>query len=238
MIDAGTTLSMSSAVLAGLAGSSHCLTMCGGLAGALGMRARATTVNPLGALRVATTYQAGRIGGYTVAGLLFGLFGAALQRILDLSRLILPIRVASGLLLVLVALRILFAWNALRRLERLGANFWTQLQPLVTRTSVLGDTARAAALGLPWGWLPCGLVYSMLLFAALSGSTLRGGAIMLAFGIGTMPSMLTGTLLATTLHRLLAQTWPRMMSGSLLLLSGLWFTVAALQSVGHLHHHQ
>jgi sulfite exporter TauE/SafE len=211
--------------------------MCGGLASALGMRARATAINPSGALRVAVIYQAGRLGGYTLAGLLCGLFGAALQRVLDLSSLIVPIRVASGVLLVLVALRILFAWNALRWLERLGANFWKQLQPLVRRTSALSDTARAAAMGLLWGWLPCGLVYSMLLFAALSGSALRGGAIMLAFGIGTMPSMLTGTLLASTLHRLLTQRWPRMTSGALLLLSGLWFASAALQSMGHLHHH-
>jgi len=236
MIDATATMSAPAALLAGLAGSAHCLTMCGGIASALGMRARATAINPAGTLRVALTYQAGRLSGYTLSGLLVGLFGETLQRVLNLSNLIVPIRVASGVLLVLVALRVLFSWNALRSLEHLGAQFWRHLQPLIRHTSTLSDTSRAAAMGLLWGWLPCGLAYSMLLFAALSGDALRGGAIMLAFGIGTLPSMLSGTLLASALHRLLAQRWPRLMSGSLLMLSGMWLMFAALQTVSHLHH--
>ena len=237
MPDAVNTITLWAALVAGIAGSAHCFTMCGGLASALGMHARATAANSQAVLRTAFVYQAGRLGGYAFAGALFGLFGATLQQVLDLSRLAIILRVASGVLLILVAARVLFAWNALRWLERFGARIWLKLQPLARRTGGLSGIAQAALLGMLWGWLPCGLVYSMLLFAAFSGDALNGAAIMIAFGAGTLPSMLTGTVLASELHRLLAQRWPRTVSGVLLMTFGAWLAFAALQSAGVTHHH-
>lgn len=215
-------ISLTAAFIAGIAGSAHCFGMCGGMAGALGMRARATASSAAGAVFNASLYQFGRIGGYAFAGLLCGIAGATLQSMFDLMRLGATLRIASGVVLILLGLRILIRWNALAWLERLGARFWSKLQPLAHRAARTEGKSRALLLGFVWGWLPCGLVYSMLMFAATSGEALQGATIMMAFGLGTLPSMLTSSLLASQLQRLLAQRWPRIVSAVLLILFGAW----------------
>jgi uncharacterized protein len=211
--------------------------MCGSLAGAFGMRARAVSANPSGAFGNALSYHFGRLSGYTVAGAICGLLGATLQAVLDVARIGSWLRIASGVLLLLIALRMLSPWNPLRWLETLGAKFWRGLQPLTQKTGALNGRAQAVALGFLWGWLPCGLVYSMLLFAALSGNALHGGAILLAFGLGTVPAMLTSTVLASQVQRLLRNRWPRFASGILLFLLGAWMVWISLPAAEHMHHH-
>lgn len=227
------TVSFAAALLAGLAGSMHCLAMCGGMAGALGMRAKASG----GSHRQALLYQAGRIGGYTVAGALVSAFGATALHAFDLGQLSFALRVASGIFIVLVGSRLLLRWNPLAPLERWGARFWQRLRPLAQRAARGNDTASALWLGFLWGWLPCGLVYSMLLFAAMSGNVRTGAGIMLAFGLGTLPSMLAGSFLAAQLQRLLSSRWPRLASGAALVTFGVWIAVAGLQvhAGGHVH---
>lgn len=237
MTDASAVISLSAAFIAGIAGSAHCFAMCGGLAGALGMRARATSSSAGAAFGNALSYHAGRLSGYTVAGAICGLIGATLQAVLDLARIGSVLRIASGVLLVLIALRMLSPWNPLRWLETLGAKFWRRLQPFTLGTSNMIGHTQAVALGFLWGWLPCGLVYSMLLFAALSGHALNGAAILFAFGLGTLPSMLTSSVLASGVQRLLKQRWPRFASGALLLLFGVWMIWSSLPAPGHGHHH-
>lgn len=237
------TLTLGAAFIAGLAGSTHCFAMCGGMAGALGLRARATAATASSAFFNASAYQFGRIGGYALAGALVGLAGAALQSTFDLLRIGAALRIASGVLLILIALRMLIHWNALDALERLGARFWSTLQPLARSAARTEGVARALALGFLWGWLPCGLVYSMLAFAATSGDALHGAATMAAFGAGTLPSMLTSTLLAAQVQRLLAQRWARIATGLLLLAFGVWIAATGLtpgheHPAGHVHSRQ
>lgn len=237
MTDPSNALSLSAAFIAGIAGSAHCFAMCGGLAGALGMRARATAASPRSAFTNALSYHVGRLSGYAVAGAICGLIGATLQAVLDLARLGAGLRVASGVLLVLIALRTLSPWNPLRWLETIGAKFWRRLQPLTLGTGRLAGPTQGIALGFLWGWLPCGLVYSMLLFAALSGNALNGAAILLAFGLGTLPSMLTSSVLASQMHRLVQSRWPRLASGVLLLVFGAWMIWISWPTAGPMHHH-
>jgi uncharacterized protein len=237
MTDSADVISVSAAFVAGIAGSAHCFAMCGSLAGAFGMRARAIGVSAGGAFGNALSYHVGRLSGYSVAGAICGLLGATLQAVLDLARIGSWLRIASGVLLLLIALRMLSPWNPLHWLETLGAKFWRGLQPLTQKTGALNGRAQALALGFLWGWLPCGLVYSMLLFAALSGNALHGGAILLAFGLGTLPAMLTSTVLASQVQRLLRNRWPRLASGILLLLLGAWMIWISLPAAEHVHHH-
>ena len=150
MIDS-VVISLGAAFVAGVAGSTHCFAMCGGMAGALGLRARATAAGPAAAFVNASTVQAGRIGGYASVGALFGLAGAALQSMFDLLRIGAALRIASGVLLVLIALRILVHWNALTVLERLGARFWSNVQPLAQRAARGEGRVRALMLGVLWG---------------------------------------------------------------------------------------
>lgn len=231
-MDTGGMISLWAALIAGLSGSAHCFAMCGGLAGALGMRARATSSGRSAGMN-ALAYHVGRIGGYMLAGALCGTFGAGLQSALNLARLSVGLRIASGILLMLVAARILFAWNLLAWLDGLGARFWRRLQPAAHRAARSSGLGSALSLGLMWGWLPCGLVYSMLLFAALSGTALRGAMIMAAFGAGTLPSMLGSTLLASRLQAWVSKRWPRLVSGVVLLMFGMWMALAAIGHGGH-----
>lgn len=237
MASSADAISLSAAFVAGIAGSAHCFAMCGGLAGALGMRARATASSASSAFSNASSYHVGRLSGYALAGALCGVIGASLQAVLDLARIGTALRIASGVLLLLISLRMLSPWNPLRWLEALGAKFWRRLQPLTLGTSKLTGPAHAVALGFLWGWLPCGLVYSMLLFAALSGHAVSGAAILLAFGLGTLPSMLTSSVLASQVQRLIKQRWPRVASGLLLLLFGAWMIWVSLPTGAHAHHH-
>jgi sulfite exporter TauE/SafE len=89
------------------------------------------------------------------------------------------------------------ATAVLSRLETAGAWLWRHIQPWSRAVLPVTSLPRALGLGALWGWLPCGMVYSVVLIALASGSTLRGAAVMLAFGLGTLPNLLAiGMLLA------------------------------------------
>jgi uncharacterized protein len=227
---------LTAALIAGTAGSIHCLAMCGGMAGALGMRASAQAGTGLSRTRWshAILYQVGRIGSYALAGLLVSLAGGVLDRAV-FSQASAVLRVASGVLLIFLGIRLLWQRNFLAWLERCGHFIWQRMQPLRSHAVRLSGWQRALLLGSLWGWLPCGLVYSMLLFAALAGQPLFGAVIMAAFGLGTLPAMLAGTLASAQLRTALAQPQARAWSAVLLAGCGVWTIAAALQ-VGHVHH--
>jgi sulfite exporter TauE/SafE len=226
MSEVTAAVTLSAAFMAGIAGSAHCLVMCGGLAGALSMRDRGT----------APLYHAGRLTGYSLAGVLVGSSGASLQSALNIPLFASTMRVAAALLVILAGVRVLSGLNGLAWIERLGARFWKVLQPVARQAATGRGVNRSLLLGFLWGWLPCGLVYSMLLLAALSGSALRGTGIMLAFGAGTLPAMIAGSMLGTRAHSWLQLRGRRQWSGAILLLFGVWLAGAALAPVNHAMH--
>jgi sulfite exporter TauE/SafE len=231
MSDVSAVISLSAAFVAGAAGSVHCLAMCGGFAAALGMRSPGSASK---ALRDAWLYHCGRLGGYGLAGALFGLLGATLLAAVNLPLLATVARTGAGALLVLAALKILLGWNLLASIEHAGARYWKALQPIARRALQTSGVTRSLLVGLLWGWLPCGLVYSMLMFAALSGDSAHGAGIMVAFGLGTMPTMLTSSAFAARLGTWVRQRGIRQFGGALLLLFGCWTVWSALPSP---HHH-
>jgi sulfite exporter TauE/SafE len=235
-MDSQTAISLSAAFATGVLGSVHCFAMCGGLAGALGMRARSTGQTPARVFGNALATQIGRIGSYMVVGGAAGAAGAVLAVMMDWIHLAAVLRVLAGALLLAVALRIAFAWNLFAWLERAGGRLWSRylakLAPNAMSTPRSG-VAQSMLLGAVWGWLPCGLVYSMVLFAAFAGSALQGALVMLAFGAGTLPSMLSSSLLAAHLARLLKKPGVRWLAVATLTLFGIWTIVSALQHPGH-----
>jgi sulfite exporter TauE/SafE len=231
MSDASAVIGFSAALIAGAAGSAHCLVMCGGLSAALGLRSRRT---PAAALRDVWLYHCGRLAGYGLAGALFGLLGATMLSAVDLPLLATIARAGAGVLLISAALKVMFGWNLLSCIERIGAHYWKILQPLARRAMSGSDVTRSLTVGLLWGWLPCGLVYSMLVFSALSGDSLRGAGIMVAFGLGTMPAMLTSSAFAAKFGHWIRQRATRQLGGAVLLLFGLWIAGSAMLS-GHQH---
>jgi hypothetical protein len=224
-------ISLLAAFIAGLTGSVHCLVMCGGIAGALGMRARNVGGSAPLALLHSALYQLGRIGSYALAGAIVGTFGAAVQWILQWLSIAIVLRVLAGTLLIMVGLQLLLQWRLLQPIEHLGASLWRRIAPLAQHTKDVG-VLQTLLLGLIWGWLPCGLVYSMLMLGALGGSATHGALTMLAFGLGTLPMMLSSNLLATQIARITALRKMRIFAGLLLLMLGCWTMWVALQ-----HHH-
>src|SRR5271168_1705677 len=112
-------ISLLAALVAGAAGSVHCLAMCGGLSGALGLRARRNVAAPGKAFVHSVVYQIGRIASYGIAGALVGAFGGVLQTVFDFGRMALIARILAGLILIAAAIGVLFKWRPLWRLELL-----------------------------------------------------------------------------------------------------------------------
>lgn len=226
-----TELSLAAAFVAGVSGSLHCLVMCGGISSALGIRARMQGHSAPAALLHASLYQAGRLASYTLAGILCGALGAWLLRALNVVLMAMWLRMVAGGVMVLLGGQLLFGWRLLAPIERLGYRLWRHCSPLLAHTQGRGAWLQAIMLGAIWGWLPCGLVYSMLLLGVLGATPLRGGEIMLAFGLGTLPMMLCSSLIASQLARAQAQQWRRL-GGFTLLALGVWTILSALHQ-GH-----
>ncbi|MFD2643465.1 sulfite exporter TauE/SafE family protein [Pseudomonas japonica] len=207
---------LSSALILGLLGGGHCLGMCGGLMGALTLaippqqRARR--------LRLLLAYNLGRVLSYASAGLLLGLAGWAMAG----SPLATALRVIAALLLICMGLYLAGWWSGLTRVESLGRGLWKHIQPFATRLLPVSSLPRALLLGALWGWLPCGLVYSTLLWASSQGNALHSALLMLAFGIGTWPVLLATGMAAERVTALLRQRGVRIAGGLLVMLFGLW----------------
>lgn len=225
-------VAMSAALVAGLIGSAHCFGMCGGIAGAMGMAAAQNGVRG-GRLGLhATLYNVGRITSYVVAGVIVGLLGSALGDMIDLPSWSLWLRGITGLVLVLLGLQIAFGWRLLTFLERGGARLWRRLSPLAGRLLGKRGAINALGLGMLWGWLPCGLSYSMLLVAATTGNAAGGGAIMLAFGLGTLPSMIGASYAGGRIGGLPGGRRTRVIAGLLIALMGIWTAAVPMRHIG------
>jgi len=223
-MDSSVMTSLAAAFVAGLAGSAHCFGMCGGIAAALGLRARSGTAGNqvLPAVARAMLYHMGRLLSYAIAGSLAGLLGDLIWRALDLAQAGRLLRMVAGVLLMTLAIGLIVGRRSTGGIERLGGLLWSRLAPAAERLARGGGVTEAFLLGGVWGWLPCGLVYSMLLLAAASAEVTTGAMIMLAFGVGTLPSMLGSSLLASQLAGLMQRAPARMFAGLLLLVFGLW----------------
>ena len=223
--------------MAGLLGSGHCFAMCGGIAGSLGVMAatgRSTT-----AVRAALDFNLARLTSYMLlGGLAGGLVGFAAD-VPQLRSVGFVLRIATALMVALVGIRFLFNWSGLDIIERGGARVWKHILPLAVRASQRKDRAGRLALGLLWGFLPCGLVYTLLLTAASTGAVLTGAFTMLAFGLGTLPAMLGLTLAAPGLSALLADRSFRRFIGFSLVILAIWMLatlVYPMNPAEHAHH--
>jgi len=225
-------VAMSAALVAGLIGSAHCFGMCGGIAGAMGMAAAQNGVRGGRLGLQATLYNVGRITSYVVAGVIVGLLGSALGDMIDLPSWSLWLRGITGLVLLLLGLQIAFGWRLLTFLERGGARLWRRLSPLAGRLLGKRGAINALGLGMLWGWLPCGLSYSMLLVAATTGTAVSGGAIMLAFGLGTLPSMIGASYAGGRIGGLPGGRRTRVIAGLLIALMGIWTAAVPMRHIG------
>lgn len=221
------SVSLLAAFLAGLAGSVHCLAMCGGISGALGLRARGRGASYLSMAGQSALHQLGRLASYTLAGGLIGAAAGSMPALLHAPELVLVMRSIAGLVLVGAAIGVLSPWRPLERLERLGAGVWRRLAPL-SKAIPAGAPLGQLLLGIIWGWLPCGMVYSMLIVAAMSGGAQIGATSMFCFGLGTLPAVFSAGLASAQVLRFHRRPGFRTLLGSLLLVFGIVTALAPL----------
>ena len=224
------------AFVAGLAGSAHCFAMCGGFAGALGVRAHQHARSPLDRSLRALTYQLGRVGGYAGLGAIGGTFGHSAHWALNFTRFEPALRIVAGVLMLLIAARVLTRRNAFASLERAAAKLWVRLQPLAKRASLGTGSLSSILMGLLWGLLPCGLVYSMLLVTLTTESPMDGATVMIAFGLGTLPAMAASSITLSGSWQRSRPQWLRKATGVLLLTFGVWMIGAAGLNPPHSGH--
>ncbi|HVI59101.1 MAG TPA: sulfite exporter TauE/SafE family protein [Luteimonas sp.] len=217
------------ALLSGLSGGLHCAAMCGGIATSFpAMGAR-------GDLRYVVEPNLGRVLGYVIAGAVAGGIGGGIVAVARSPWLGVGLRVAVGLVLVVAALRLFDVRGRLRLPGGTGA-MWQWLRPLQRRLLPADSHAKRLALGVLWGWLPCGLSTTLLAAAWLQADARNGALTMAAFGLGTLPVMLPLTWSGMRLKLWLQDGPWRIAAGSLILAAGL-LTMAApwLMHVPALH---
>lgn len=206
-------LSLISALLVGLLGGGHCAGMCGGIVSAVSLSLPGQQPK----VGYHFSYNAGRIASYTLAGVLAGVLGSSslfLNHLLPVEKLL---YLLANLMLIALGLYLAGWWRGVLVLERAGGALWKRIQPLSKKFLPVHTWRQAFVLGLLWGWLPCGLVYSVLVAALATGSALQGGALMLAFGLGTLPALLAMGMAAVRIKGFLQHLWVRRGSGLLVL---------------------
>lgn len=227
---------MVTAFLAGLLGSGHCFGMCGGIAGSLG----ALTGQPGFGRTVwpALQFNLGRILGYAILGAVAaGALGAAGQ-IIALESYAIWLRAATALMVFLIGLRFLLDRGGLNFIEKGGASLWKRVAPIAAKVSQRKDWIGRTGLGICWGFLPCGLVYTVLVTAASTGTAASGALTMFAFGLGTAPAMMGLTVAAPALSTFLGDKAVRRIVGFSLIVLAVWMLLPMVSGGqgGHAHH--
>lgn len=211
-----------SVFLVGLFGGLHCAGMCGGIVSAMAAAAPRRVV-PIAAAPSHTPagillgYNLGRILSYTAAGALAGALGSTAA----LARGVLPLQqavfVLANLLLIAMGLYLTGAVRSVAVLETAGRGLWRALGPIAARLIAADGFGRALAAGLVWGWVPCGMVYGVLIAALLGASAVDGAMLLAAFGLGTLPNLLLLGWSAHAARRWLAHRGVRVAAGLLVI---------------------
>lgn len=206
------------AFLLALAGGGHCAGMCGGIVGAL-------SLSPGGRARpVAFTlaYHAGRAFSYMLAGMLVGGIGQATLAFRGSLAVHHTLFAFASIALLAAGLYVAGYAPIARRMEAAGSVLWRHVEPLSRPLIPATTPARAAALGVLWGWLPCGMVYGALLLSMGTGSLAGGAATMGAFALGTLPSLLATGYFARKASAQKPRQALRRMAGVVIALMGLF----------------
>jgi hypothetical protein len=210
-------LTLVAAFLTGLLGGAHCVGMCGGIVAAMSLQGGGKQP-----FTFHLAYSSGRIASYTAAGALAGLIGSAAF----LSDTLFPLQqglyVLAQVVLILLGLYLAGLNQSVLVLERAGGVLWRRVQPLLARVMPIRSLAQALLAGALWGWLPCGLVYSVLVSALAAGGAGRGALLLAAFGLGTLPNLLLMGWAANSLRELVRRVWVKRLAGLGVASMGVW----------------
>lgn len=206
------------AFLIGLLGAAHCMGMCGGIATLMNLGqtpGKNQWLNPL-------CYNIGRLLSYTFIGAIIGGSVSTISAYSGINSSLNWLRLLSAIFMLILALYIGQWWYGLLWFEKAGQRIWKHIAPIGKTLLPIKHPIYAIPFGFIWGWLPCGLVYSMLTWSAAAGNAQNGGLIMLSFGLGTLPLMLMVGVGATKLHQVVKSLYFRRIGASFLLSYGLF----------------
>ncbi len=230
-------ITLFSAFLIGLFSTLHCLGMCGGIIGALTLSLpESIRNNRWRLLPYVSLYSIGRIGSYTLAGALAGGIGGNLLKLFPhYGHLVLQL--FASLLMLGIGLYLAGWFPAFARIEHIGRPIWKKLEPLSQSLLPIKNPRHALLFGFIWGWLPCGLVYSILIWSTTASSALDGALLMLSFGLGTLPTILIAGILTGWFAGLSGLARLRPWIGSTIILMALVSAFLALQHTNSTHSH-
>lgn len=206
------------ALLLALAGGGHCAGMCGGIAGAL-------SLSPGGRARpvlFTLAYHVGRTFSYLLAGALAGALGQAGLALRGTLAVQQALFAFASIALLGAGLYVAGYAPFVRHVESAGSVIWRRVEPWSRPLIPATTPARAAVLGMVWGWLPCGMVYGALLLALGSGSVAAGALTMGAFALGTLPSLVAVSVLARKAGSRTARPWVRRTAGLVIAALGIF----------------
>ncbi len=210
--------SLASAFILGLFSTVHCVGMCGGIIGALSLSLPETVRQQrLRHVFFISLYNIGRILSYSLAGFIVGYIGAEAAAYTDMSGGPSILRYTGVVLMIAIGLYLAGWFPQLSRVERIGIPVWKVLEPLGRKLVPVTSMPRALFYGIIWGWLPCGMVYFVLVWALTSGSATQGALTMAAFGLGTLPSLLAAGLAMSSLKRFTQSKTTRQVVGVLVI---------------------
>lgn len=211
------------ALMVGFLGGVHCLGMCSGVVGTLSFNLRPEVQLSLWRMFLyQLAYNLGRVTSYALIGALFGWLGHTVTSLATFLPAQQALQIFAGAFMLALGLYVAGVWNGVVVVERLGSFIWKRLQPVVAKMTSVRTIPQAWLYGMVWGWLPCGLVYSMVIMAISAGGALQGAAVMIAFGLGTMPNLLLMGSFAFFFTRLSRNQRVRRVAGFLIMLMGAW----------------
>lgn len=213
--------------------------MCGGIIGALSLSLPADIRNNKARmLMFITTYNSGRILSYSFAGLVAGAIGTGVLASAGFDQGHAVLRAIGVAMMVAIGLYLAGWLPQLAVVEKIGVPVWKKLEPVGRKLLPVASLPKALAYGLIWGWLPCGLVYFVLLWALTAGNAVEGAFTMLAFGIGTMPTLLTTGFMTSWLTRFARSSRARQVVGLLIIAMavGSLYLPMGDHLPGHHHH--
>lgn len=207
------------ALLVGFFSAGHCFGMCGGIVGAFSANLPLHhRMSPRHRITYILAYNLGRIISYMTAG---ALIGYSISYFAVKSSIVLySLQLFAGLMLIAIGLYLASWLNLIRKTEVIGKFLWPLISPFAQRFVPFKSPLSALPFGLIWGWLPCGLVYSVLTWSAASGSAINGALIMFGFGLGTLPAMISMGYFSQQLKILIKNFWIRIASALIIMTYG------------------
>ena len=198
-------------LVVGFLGTGHCIGMCGGVISTLSV---SVAVESKRIWLIHLAYHLGRVTSYTVMGIFVGAAGDWLFSALGLRT---ALFILAQVVMLALGLYIMGYTKSLAWIEKVGYRLWKHIRPGIRFFMPVRSISQALPLGMLWGWLPCGLVYTALVSALSSGSAMQGGLMMLAFGVGTLPSLLIAGLFLSRLRHYFQKKWIRLMAGLMIM---------------------